>query len=157
MAIQSINPANGELLRTYEPLTDEAVAAKIVLAHAAFHSFAGVPLEHKTLWMKKLAGILESERDELAALLTREVGKTITASRAEVAKCALACRYYADNAAKILAQEAIPTEGNNSYVRWDPLGVVLAVMPWNFPFWQVFRFLSPALMAGNVALLKHSG
>jgi succinate-semialdehyde dehydrogenase/glutarate-semialdehyde dehydrogenase len=156
MSIQSINPATGELLRTFEPLSPEAIKAKIAIADAAFRAYQEIPLEHRALCMRKLAGILEHEVDELATLLTQEVGKTIEASRAEVRKCAAGCRYYADNAARILAEEPIPTDLNNSYVRWDPLGVILAVMPWNFPFWQVFRFLAPALMAGNVALLKHS-
>jgi succinate-semialdehyde dehydrogenase/glutarate-semialdehyde dehydrogenase len=156
MAIESINPATGETLRTFEPLGEEALRAKIALAGKAFRDYFEVPLDHRALCMRKLAGILDDEREELAQLLTREVGKTITSSRAEVAKCAAACRYYAENAARILTEEPIPTERNNSYVRWDPLGVVLAVMPWNFPFWQVFRFLAPALMAGNVCLLKHS-
>jgi succinate-semialdehyde dehydrogenase/glutarate-semialdehyde dehydrogenase len=156
MSIQSINPATGELLRSFEPLTDEALKAKISVAHAAFRAYGEIPLEHRALCMRKLAGILEHEVEELATLLTQEVGKTIQSSRAEVLKCALGCRYYAENAARILAEEPIPTDLNNSYVRWDPLGIVLAVMPWNFPFWQVFRFLAPALMAGNVALLKHS-
>jgi succinate-semialdehyde dehydrogenase/glutarate-semialdehyde dehydrogenase len=156
MSIQSINPATGELLRTFEPLSPEAIKAKIALADAAFRAYQEIPLEHRALCMRKLAGILEHEVEELATLLTQEVGKTITASRAEVRKCAAGCRYYAENAARILAEEPIPTDLNNSYVRWDPLGVILAVMPWNFPFWQVFRFLAPALMAGNVALLKHS-
>jgi succinate-semialdehyde dehydrogenase/glutarate-semialdehyde dehydrogenase len=156
MAIQSINPATGEVLRSFEPLGDEALKAKIALAHTAFHDYFEVPLEHRALCMRKLAGVLDYEQEELAALLTREMGKTITAARAEIAKCAAACRYYAENAARILSEEPIPTDRNNSYVRWDPLGVVLAVMPWNFPFWQVFRFLAPALMAGNVCLLKHS-
>jgi succinate-semialdehyde dehydrogenase/glutarate-semialdehyde dehydrogenase len=156
MAIQSINPATGETLRTFEPLSEEPLRAKIALAHKAFRAYFEVPLDHRALCMRKLAGILDYEQEELAQLLTREVGKTITASRGEIAKCAAACRYYAENAARILSEEPIPTERNNSYVRWDPLGVVLAVMPWNFPFWQVFRFLAPALMAGNVCLLKHS-
>jgi len=156
MSIQSINPATGEVLRSFEPLKDEAVKAKIAIAHAAFKDYAEVPLEHRALCMRKLAGILESEVEELAILLTQEVGKTIESSRQEVRKCAAGCRYYAENAARILSEEPIPTDLNNSYVRWDPLGIILAVMPWNFPFWQVFRFLSPALMAGNVALLKHS-
>ena len=105
--------------------------------------------------MNKLASLLEQETDEIAPTLTLEMGKPLLAARQEIAKCATGCRYYAENAARILAPEAIPTE-NSSYVRWDPLGVILAVMPWNFPFWQVFRFLAPALMAGNVGLLKHS-
>jgi succinate-semialdehyde dehydrogenase/glutarate-semialdehyde dehydrogenase len=92
----------------------------------------------------------------LAETITLEMGKPLQAALAELAKCASACRYYAENAGRMLAPEVIPTEASSSYVRWDPLGVVLAVMPWNFPFWQVFRFLAPALMAGNVALLKHA-
>ena len=156
MSIQSINPATGEVLRSFEPLGDDAVKAKIAIAHAAFRDYAEIPIEHRALCMRKLAGILEHEVEELATLLTQEVGKTIASSRQEVRKCAAGCRYYAENAARILAEELIPTDLNNSYVRWEPLGIILAVMPWNFPFWQVFRFLSPALMAGNVALLKHS-
>jgi succinate-semialdehyde dehydrogenase/glutarate-semialdehyde dehydrogenase len=156
MSIQSINPATGEVLRSFEPLGPEAIRAKIGIAHAAFRAYGEIPLEHRALCMRKLAGILEHEVEELATLLTHEVGKTLESSRQEVRKCASGCRYYAENAARILSEEPIPTDLNNSYVRWDPLGVVLAVMPWNFPFWQVFRFLAPALMAGNVALLKHS-
>jgi succinate-semialdehyde dehydrogenase/glutarate-semialdehyde dehydrogenase len=156
MPIQSINPATGETLRTFEPLTAEAIKSKIEIAHAAYRNYGEIPLEHRALCMRKLAGILEYEVDELAALLTQEMGKTLAAARLEVLKCASGCRYYAENAGRILSEEPIPTEGNNSYVRWDPLGIILAVMPWNFPFWQVFRFLAPALMAGNVGLLKHS-
>ena len=156
MPIQSINPATGEVLRSYEPLTPETIKAKITLAHDAFKSYREVPLEHRALCMRKLAGILEHEVEELAALLTAEMGKTLLSARGEVLKCAIGCRYYADNAARILTEEPIPTETSNAYVRWDPLGIILAVMPWNFPFWQVFRFLCPALMAGNVGLLKHS-
>jgi succinate-semialdehyde dehydrogenase/glutarate-semialdehyde dehydrogenase len=156
MAIESINPANNKLLRRFEPLTDEAARQKIALAADAFRSYANVPLEHRTLWMRKLAAILEQETEDLATLITLEMGKPLEAARLEILKCADTCRYFADQAARILAPESIPTENNHSYVRWDPLGVVLAVMPWNFPFWQVLRFLAPALMAGNVALLKHA-
>jgi succinate-semialdehyde dehydrogenase/glutarate-semialdehyde dehydrogenase len=156
MAIESINPATGKLLRQFEPLTDEAARQKIGLAAEAFRTYALIPLEHRALWMRKLASILDNELDDLSALITLEMGKPIEASRYEILKCADACRYYAEHAARILAPESIPTEHNHSYVRWDPLGVVLAVMPWNFPFWQVFRFLAPALMAGNVAVLKHA-
>ena len=155
MPIQSINPATGELLRSYEPLDADAIQAKIALGHEAFKAYGDVPLKHRSLWMRKLAGILEHEVDELAAMLTAEMGKTLVSARGEVLKCAVGCLYYAENAARILAEEPIPTE-QNTYVRWDPLGIVLAVMPWNFPFWQVFRFLCPALMGGNVCLLKHS-
>jgi succinate-semialdehyde dehydrogenase/glutarate-semialdehyde dehydrogenase len=156
MPIQSINPATGEVLRTFEPLNDQAIKAKIALASAAFKGQREIPLQHRALCMRKLAGILEHECEELATLLVHEVGKTIVSARQEILKCASGCRYYAENAARILSEEPIPTDNNNSYVRWDPLGIVLAVMPWNFPFWQVFRFLCPALMAGNVGLLKHS-
>src|SRR5215469_3156557 len=155
MAIESINPATGKLLRTFEPLTDQAIRDKIALASQASAVYQRVPLEHRALCMRKLAAILEHETDDMAATITLEMGKPIHAARQEVLKCAAACRYYADNAARILMPEAIQTE-NHSYVRWDPLGVILAVMPWNFPLWQVFRFLAPALMAGNVGLLKHS-
>jgi succinate-semialdehyde dehydrogenase / glutarate-semialdehyde dehydrogenase len=156
MAIESINPATNKLLRRFEPLTGEAARQKIALAADAFHAYATVPLEHRSLWMRKLAAILEQEIEDLAPLITLEMGKPLEAARYEILKCADACRYFADHAAGILASESIPTGDNHSYVRWDPLGVVLAVMPWNFPFWQVFRFLAPALMAGNVALLKHA-
>lgn len=140
MAIESINPANNKLLRRFEPLTDEAARQKIALAADAFRSYANVPLEHRTLWMRKLAAILEQETEDLATLITLEMGKPLEAARLEILKCADACRYFADQAVRILAPESIPTENNHSYVRWDPLGVVLAVMPWNFPFWQVLRF-----------------
>ncbi len=156
MAIESINPANGRLLRRFEPLTDDVVRQKIALADQAFRAYATVPLGHRALCMRKLAAILEHETEDLATTITQEMGKPLHAARLEVLKCAAACRYYAENAARILASEAIATDSNHSYVRWDPLGVILAVMPWNFPFWQVFRFLAPALMAGNVGLLKHS-
>lgn len=155
MAIESINPATGKLIRSFDALSEEAIAEKIALAHAAFRAYAAVPLEHRALCMRKLASLLDEETDDLAKTITLEMGKPIHASRQEIAKCALACRYYADNAARILASEPIPTE-NQTYVRWDPLGIILAIMPWNFPFWQVFRFLAPALMAGNVGLLKHA-
>jgi succinate-semialdehyde dehydrogenase / glutarate-semialdehyde dehydrogenase len=155
MAIESINPANGKLLRSFEPLTPEGIRDKIALASEAFAAYQRVPLDHRALCMRKLAAILENETDDLAATITMEMGKPLHAARQEVLKCATGCRYYAENAARILTPEPIHTE-NHSYVRWDPLGVILAVMPWNFPLWQVFRFLAPALMAGNVGLLKHA-
>ncbi|MDE3105492.1 MAG: NAD-dependent succinate-semialdehyde dehydrogenase [Acidobacteriota bacterium] len=156
MAIASINPANGQLLRSFEPLSADAVKQKIDLAEEALRRYANIPLHHRALCMRKLASLLEEETEDLALTITREMGKPLRAARAEILKCATVCRYYADNAAPILASEAIPTDANHSYIRWDPLGIVLAVMPWNFPFWQVFRFLAPALMAGNVGLLKHA-
>jgi succinate-semialdehyde dehydrogenase/glutarate-semialdehyde dehydrogenase len=156
MAIESINPANGKLLRSFTPLDAEAIRQRIAVAAEAFREYAAVSLEHRALCMRKLATLLEQDAAELAETITLEMGKPVKAAHAELAKCALACRYYAENAGRMLAPEVIPTEASSSYVRWDPLGVVLAVMPWNFPFWQVFRFLAPALMAGNVALLKHA-
>jgi succinate-semialdehyde dehydrogenase/glutarate-semialdehyde dehydrogenase len=156
MPIHSINPANGTLLRSFAPLSDEVVQQKIALARAAFTDYALVPLSHRELCMNKLASLLDSETEELAALITAEMGKPIVQARAEVAKCAVGCRYYATHAARILAPEPVDIGANDAYVRWDPLGVILAVMPWNFPLWQVFRFLAPALMAGNAGLLKHA-
>src|SRR5580700_8531102 len=116
MSIQSINPATGELLRSFEPLGEEPLKAKIAIAHAAFRAFAEIPLEHRALCMRKLAGILEHEVEEIATLLTHEVGKTLESSRQEVRKCAAGCSYYAENAARILADEPIPTDLNNSFV-----------------------------------------
>jgi len=156
MAIESINPANGKLLRRFEALSEEAVQQKLALAHAAFLGYGEVPLEHRALCMRKLATLLEQDIAELAEMITLEMGKPLAAAQAEIAKCATVCRYYAENAGRMLAPEVIPTDASSSYVRWDPLGVILAIMPWNFPFWQVFRFLAPALMAGNVGLLKHA-
>jgi succinate-semialdehyde dehydrogenase/glutarate-semialdehyde dehydrogenase len=156
MPIQSINPATGVLLRSFTPLTDETILQKIGLAETAFAHSADVPLSHRSLCMRKLANLLESETDELAAMITAEMGKPIVAARAEIVKCASVCRYYADHAARILAPEPVDIGSCDASVRWDPLGIVLAVMPWNFPFWQVFRFLAPALMAGNAGLLKHA-
>ncbi|ADW69899.1 NAD-dependent succinate-semialdehyde dehydrogenase [Granulicella tundricola] len=156
MPIQTTNPTNGMVLRSFEPLTQAAISGKLALAQLALREDRGVPLDYRALWMRKLAGILEHETEELATLLTTEMGKTIVSARQEILKCAACCRYYAENAERMLAPETIETGGNESYVRWEPMGVVLAVMPWNFPFWQVFRFLAPALMAGNVGLLKHA-
>src|SRR6201996_9187183 len=156
MPIQSINPATGELLRSFRPLEPEPISAKIALAHEASRSYPSETLAQRAFWMRRLTHLLEAEENDLAALMVSEMGKTITAARSEVAKCARACHYYAENSEAMLAPEFITTEHARSYVRWDPLGVVLAVMPWNFPLWQVFRFLAPALMAGNVGLLKHA-
>ena len=156
MPIQSLNPATGELIRGFEPLSPKAIDAKLALAHEASVTYPAEPLGQRAFWMRRLAMLLDTERDDLAVTMVKEMGKTITSARAEVAKCANACRYYADNAEAMLGPEFIATEHASSYVRWDPLGVILAVMPWNFPLWQVFRFLAPALMAGNVGLLKHA-
>jgi|GEM_PF-6656 len=160
--IQSLNPATGQLLRSFEPLTPEGVEAKLALAAEAAQFFPAVRLDQRAFWMRRLSILLESEIDELAALITAEMGKTLASAHAEVAKCADTCRFYSERAAAMLAPEPLPSEGAQNpqqperFVRYDPIGVVLAIMPWNFPFWQVFRFLAPALMAGNVGLLKHA-
>ena len=154
--IHSINPATGKLLRRFDPISPELLESKLALAASAAVSYPKEPVDARRFWMRRLAILLESDRDELAAMVVAEMGKTISAARSEVDKCSAACRYYAEMAASMLEPELIETEHEQSYVRWDPLGVVLAVMPWNFPLWQVFRFLAPALMAGNVALLKHA-
>jgi len=156
MPIQSLNPATGKLLRSFDPLMPEALEAKLAVAAAAAKTYPNEPLEQRAFWMRRLAVLLENDLEDLAMTMTLEMGKTLASARLEVQKCAGACRYYAENAARILMREPIETEHEQSYVRWDPLGVILAVMPWNFPLWQVFRFLAPALMAGNVGLLKHS-
>jgi succinate-semialdehyde dehydrogenase/glutarate-semialdehyde dehydrogenase len=156
MPIQSLNPATGKLLRSFDPLTPEALNSRLALAAAAAKSYPSESLDQRIFWMRRLASLLDDDIEELAALMTSEMGKTISASRQEIRKCAAGCRYYAENAARILASEHIATDNAQSYVRYDPIGIILAVMPWNFPLWQVFRFLAPALMAGNVGLLKHA-
>ncbi len=156
MPIESINPANGEVLRSFDALSGDVLQQKLAVAAEAAKSYPATSLEDRALWMRKLAVLIEQESGELASLMTQEMGKPIAAARAEAMKCALGCRYYATNAAKILTPEVIRTEASRSYVRYDPLGVVLAIMPWNFPFWQVMRFAAPTLMAGNVGLLKHA-
>ena len=154
--IQSINPANGKLLRSFDPLSPDALNARLLLAASAARTYPRESLDQRIFWMRRLAAIVDADSEDLAATMTSEMGKTLVSARAEVAKCAAVCRYYAENANRILTPERIPTEHQESYVRYDPLGVVLAVMPWNFPLWQVFRFAAPALMAGNVGLLKHA-
>ncbi|MGD0646973.1 MAG: NAD-dependent succinate-semialdehyde dehydrogenase [Acidobacteriaceae bacterium] len=154
--IQSLNPANGKLLRSFDPLTPDALNAKLAIATSAAKTYPKETLDQRIFWMRRLAALLEADVEELATTMTSEMGKTLVSARAEVSKCASVCRYYADNATRFLAPERIVTEHADSYVRYDPLGVILAVMPWNFPLWQVFRFLAPALMAGNIGLLKHA-
>lgn len=156
MAIATINPATGETVRTFEPLSNAEVDAKIQTAHDAFHAHRRTSFADRAAKMRRAADILESEKDRWARVMTLEMGKTLKSAGDEALKCAWACRYYADNAEKFLADEEIATNAGKSFVAYQPLGVVLAVMPWNFPFWQVFRFAAPALMAGNTGLLKHA-
>jgi len=154
--MQSINPTTGELVAEYAEHSPTEVEAAIGRAHEAFLDWRHQPFAERSRHMHKAAELLEGGRQRLAELMAVEMGKPVKAGRAEVEKSAWACRYYADEAANILADRTIPTGRTNSYVAAKPLGVVLAVMPWNFPFWQVFRFAAPALMAGNAGLLKHA-
>jgi succinate-semialdehyde dehydrogenase/glutarate-semialdehyde dehydrogenase len=156
MAIASINPATGETIATFEAHTSADVEQKLQRAIDAFRVNRGRSFDERAQRMRKAADILERRADEFARTITIEMGKPISAAVAEVKKCANVCRFYADNAEAYLAPEHVKTDAQESYVRFDPLGPVLAVMPWNFPFWQVFRFAAPALMAGNVGLLKHA-
>lgn len=156
MAIATINPATGQVLKTFDALSDSQVDEKIQRAADAFPKFRELGFAERARMMRKAADILESEKNSIALLMTTEMGKTLRSAVDEAVKCASACRYYADNAEKFLADEVIQTSASRSYVRYQPLGVVLVVMPWNFPFWQAFRFIAPGLMAGNVGLLKHA-
>jgi succinate-semialdehyde dehydrogenase/glutarate-semialdehyde dehydrogenase len=156
MAIASINPATGQLLRTFEPLTDSEIDQKIQRAASAFSGFRKLPSAERARMMVNAAGILEGEKETFARMMTTEMGKPFRAAIDEAAKCGWACRYYAENAGHFLADETVETTATCSYIRYQPLGPILAVMPWNFPFWQVIRFAAPALMAGNVGLLKHA-
>lgn len=154
--IASVNPANGETLKKFEPLSDSEVDEKLERAAATFQTYRWTSFAERAPLMIRTAEILEAEKHELGRLMTMEMGKPIKAAEQEAEKCALVCRYYAENARHHLADEIVATNASKSYVRYQPLGPVLAVMPWNFPFWQVFRFAAPALMAGNVGLLKHA-
>jgi succinate-semialdehyde dehydrogenase/glutarate-semialdehyde dehydrogenase len=156
MAIASVNPATGETVRSFEALTESQIDEKIARARAAFRSWRTVSFSERKEAMLRAAGILEKEADSFARLMTLEMGKPIRAARDEAVKCATACRYYAENAERLLAEAPVKTQAKYSGVRFQPLGTVLAVMPWNFPFWQVFRFIAPGLMAGNTGLLKHA-
>ena len=156
MALDVVNPATGETLKTYDEMTPGQTAAAIEEAHAAWASWRHVPFADRARPMKKAGAILRERREEFARLMALEMGKPLKQGVAEAEKCALACDYYADNAEAHLAPDIVKTEASKSYVAFEPLGVVLAVMPWNFPFWQVFRFAAPALMAGNAGVLKHA-
>jgi succinate-semialdehyde dehydrogenase/glutarate-semialdehyde dehydrogenase len=156
VVIASINPANGETLRTFEELTDAQLEEKLAGAERAYRTYRRTSFADRARWLAAAADILESEKDRIGRIMTLEMGKPIAAARAEAAKCASACRYYAECGEKLLATETIDAGAGRNSVRYQPIGPVLAVMPWNFPFWQVFRFAAPALMAGNVGLLKHA-
>lgn len=156
MSIQSINPANGKVVKTYKEDTPEKVIKKIEQTHKAWLSWRETSFKERAPLMKKLAEVLRNRKEELARLMAVEMGKPLKDGIGEAEKCALVCDYYADNAAKFLQDRIVETDAQKSFVSFQPIGVVLAIMPWNFPFWQVFRFLAPGLMAGNVGLLKHA-
>jgi len=156
MSIATINPATGETLRTFEPHSDSRVNDALDSAYEAFRRHRLTSFAERAARMRKAAEILNAESGELGRLMTVEMGKPIKAAIAEAEKCATACNYYAENAQKFLSDQPVKMEGGESWIAFQPLGAVLAIMPWNFPFWQVFRFAAPALMAGNVGILKHA-
>ncbi len=155
-SFQSVDPATGDVLASHPEHDARAVADAVVRAAEAAHIWAATPVAERAAVLRRAAALLRSDADALALLAAREMGKPVRQGRAEVVKCALGCEHYAGNAAALLAPEPAPSDAAKSYLRFDPLGVVLAIMPWNFPYWQVFRFAAPALAAGNVALLKHA-
>ena len=157
MAISTTNPATGETVRTFPALSPDEVEDRVARAHRAFAQHRRTSFGERAAAMRRAADLLDGERNRWARLMTLEMGKPIGAAESEVNKCVWACRYYADHAERFLAAEPVATEsGRHATIRYEPLGVVLAIMPWNFPFWQAIRFVAPALMAGNVGLLKHA-
>lgn len=154
--MQSVNPFSGEVIKFYPEYTSEEVNTIIYQVDAAFKQWKLTDFEHRALLMKNLQARLLEKKGELAAIMVAEMGKVLREAVGEIEKCATACAFYADNAASFLKNEAIQTEATESYISYQPIGTILAVMPWNFPFWQVFRFLAPALMAGNTGVLKHA-
>ncbi|WP_326564279.1 NADP-dependent succinic semialdehyde dehydrogenase [Micromonospora peucetia] len=159
MPIATTNPATGQTLKSYDPMTAEQIDAAIERADLAYRQLRGTTIDQRGRWLNAAADLLEAERDEIARLMTTEMGKTYASAGAEVTKCAAACRFYAAKAAGFLADEpadAGAVKATRAFVRYQPIGPVLAVMPWNFPLWQVMRFAAPALMAGNTGLLKHA-
>ena len=156
MAIATINPATGKTLKTFTPLTDAEVESKLALAQSTFEAYRRTTFTQRSQWLKGAADILERDKLKFAQIMTTEMGKTLQSAIAEAEKCAKVCRFYAAQAPEFLADLVIESDAGKSYVAYQPLGTILAVMPWNFPFWQVFRFAAPALMAGNVGILKHA-
>lgn len=156
MPIATINPATGETVKTFEAEADAATLSKLALAAKTYREYRRTSFLERARWLQKAAEILERDSEKFGKIMTLEMGKTLSSAIAEAKKCALVCRYYAENAAKFLADVPGETDASKCFVRYQPLGPILAVMPWNFPFWQVFRFAAPALMAGNVGLLKHA-
>lgn len=156
MSIATINPATGESLKDFQSLSEKEIDQKLAQAQASWIGFRQTTFTQRQQWLENAAGILERDAKKFAEIMTTEMGKTFKSAVAEVQKCALVCRYYAQQGERFLADEYTETDATKSYVSYQPLGIILAVMPWNFPFWQVFRFAAPTLMAGNVAVLKHA-
>jgi succinate-semialdehyde dehydrogenase/glutarate-semialdehyde dehydrogenase len=156
MTIDSVNPFDNQLLASYALWNDRQIEESLDLAYSTFLSWSEFPISRRCDLLRNTAAVLRQKKEELARLITMEMGKLIRESRGEIEKCALVCDYYADNTEAFLADELVQTEARKSLIAYQPLGTVLAVMPWNFPFWQVFRFAAPALAAGNTALLRHS-
>jgi len=156
MAIATINPASGDVIKTFEPFSEAEIEKKLQLAVSTFKAERKTPFAVRSQRMLKAAEILERDKEKFARLMTLEMGKTYKSAVAEAVKCTTACRYYAEHTAEFMADEVVETGAKKSFIRYLPIGPVLAVMPWNFPFWQVIRFAAPALMAGNVGLLKHA-
>ena len=159
MAIATVNPATGETVKTYDEMSEADVERCLAAAATAHESYRLTSFADRAGWMRNAAGILDDERDQIATMMTTEMGKTLAAAKQEVAKCATTCRYYAEHAAGFLTDELADAKAvgaADAYVRYQPLGAILAIMPWNFPLWQAMRFAAPALMAGNVGLLKHA-
>ena len=156
MPIQTLNPATGEVVKTFNALSTQEINDKLDAAHRAAASWRLAPISERTKVLRRAGELLEERKAEYGRIMTLEMGKTLKSATEEAAKCALACRYYADNAERFLANQIVDAKDERSYVSFQPIGVVLAVMPWNFPFWQVIRFAAPAIAAGNVGLLKHS-
>src|SRR5213083_1534872 len=156
MTLQSMNPATGQLIKSFPEHSDAELEQKLSKAVETFRAYRRTAFSERAQMMMRAAEILESEKESFGRLMTLEMGKTLKSAMDEAVKCASGCRYYAETAERWLADEVIKTNAARSYVRYQPIGPVLAIMPWNFPFWQVFRFAAPALMAGNVGLLKHA-
>ena len=156
MTIATINPANGQTLRTFVPLSEQELDARLQCAVDTFRRYRRTPIAERIRLLIRAAEILESEKEKFGRLMVTEMGKTLKAAIDEAAKCAWGCRYYAEHAERFLADEVVETTATKSFVTYQPIGPILAIMPWNFPFWQVFRFAAPALAAGNVGLLKHA-
>src|SRR5437762_661982 len=156
MSIQSVNPATGDVVETYEETSPKEIERILAGAQAAFAEWRNTPFTARARSMRNAAEMLKKRRTDFARLMTLEMGKPIVQAEAEVDKCAWTCEFFAEHAEGFLAEQPRETDASRSYVRFDPLGIVLAVMPWNFPFWQVFRFAAPTLMAGNAGLLKHA-